>query len=51
MRHTKRARIYRKNSPLLMVQSLPDHTNIDSTVRDLGVKLEDALAIAAALEI
>lgn len=51
MRRTKVAQIYRKTGNLRAVQLLLGHTKMDSTVRYLGVELEDALAIAAAVEI
>lgn len=51
MRRTKVAQIYRKTGSLRAVQLLLCHTKIDSTVRYLGVELEDALAISEAVEI
>ncbi|WP_282610965.1 tyrosine-type recombinase/integrase [Pelagibius sp. Alg239-R121] len=51
MRRTKVAQIYRKTENLRAVQLLLGHTKMDSTVRYLGVELEDALAIADAVEI
>lgn len=51
MRRTKVAQIYRKTGNLRAVQLLLGHTKMDSTVRYLGVELEDALAIAEAIEI
>ena len=51
MRRTKVAKIYRKTGNLRAVQLLLGHTKMDSTVRYLGVELEDALAIAEAVEI
>ena len=46
LRRTKVAEIYRKTGNLRAVQLLLGHTKIDSTVRYLGVELEDALTIA-----
>ncbi len=46
MRRTKAAEIYRKTGNLCAVQLLLGHTNVDSTVRYLGVEREDALSIA-----
>ena len=51
MRRTKVAQIYRKTGNLRAVQLLLGHTKLDSTVRYLGVELEDALTIAEAVEI
>ncbi len=51
MRRTKVAQIYRKTGNLRAVQLRLGHTNMDSTVRCLGVELEDALTIAEAFEI
>lgn len=46
MRRTKAALIYRKTGNLRAVRLILGHTRMDSTVRYLGVELEDALAIA-----
>lgn len=51
MRRTKVAQIYRKTGNLCAVQLLLGHTKMDSTVRYLGVELEDALEIAESVEI
>ena len=51
MRRTRVAQIYRKTGNLRAVQLLLGHTKMDSTVRYLGVELEDALAISEAVEI
>ena len=50
MRRTKVAQIYRKTGNLRAVQLLLGHAKMDSTVRYLGVELEDALAISDAVE-
>lgn len=50
-RRTKVAQVYRKSGNLRAVQILLGHTKINSTLRYLGVELEDALAIAEAVEI
>jgi site-specific recombinase XerC len=50
-RRTKVAQIYRKTGNLHAVQLLLGHTKMDSTVRYLGVELEDALAIAEAVKL
>jgi site-specific recombinase XerC len=51
MRRTKVTQIYKKTGNLRAVQLRFGHTKMDSTVRYLGVELEDALAIAKAIEI
>ncbi|MFY0692730.1 MAG: tyrosine-type recombinase/integrase [Paracoccaceae bacterium] len=51
MRRTKAALIYRKTGNLRAVQLLLGHTKMDSTVRYLGVEIEDALDIAESVEI
>ncbi|SLN11362.1 site-specific tyrosine recombinase XerC [Roseovarius litorisediminis] len=51
IRRTKVTQIYEKAGNLRAVQLLLGHTKKDSTVRYLGVELEDALAIAHANEI
>ncbi len=51
MRRTKVAQIYRKTGNLRAVQLLLGHTKMDSTVRYLGVDMEDALSIAESVEI
>jgi len=48
---TKVTQIYKKSGNLRAVQLLLGHTKMCSTVRYLGVELEDALAIAEAIEI
>ena len=51
MRRTKAAEIYRKTGNLRAVQLLLGHTKVESTVRYLGVELEDALSIAEKIDI
>lgn len=51
MRRTKVAHIYKKTGILRAVHFLTGHTKVDSTVRYLGVELEDALAISESVEI
>ena len=51
MRRTKAAEIYRKTGNLRAVQLLLGHTKVDSTVRYLGVELEDALSISERIDI
>jgi site-specific recombinase XerC len=46
MRRTKATLIYRRTGNLRAVQLLLGHSKIESTVRYLGVEVDDALAIA-----
>ncbi|MHA1166112.1 MAG: tyrosine-type recombinase/integrase [Alphaproteobacteria bacterium] len=51
LRRTKATLIYRKTGNLRAVQILLGHTKIESTVRYLGVEVDDALAIAEQIEV
>lgn len=51
LRRTKVALIYRQTGNLRAVQILLGHTKLDSTVRYLGVDIEDALALAEATDL
>ena len=51
LRRTKAALIYRKTGNLRAVQLLLGHSKVDSTVRYLGIDLEDALGIAESIEL
>ncbi|MFG6604911.1 MULTISPECIES: tyrosine-type recombinase/integrase [unclassified Sulfitobacter] len=51
LRRTKAAEIYRKTGNLRAVQLLLGHSKVDSTVRYLGVELEDALSIAEKIDL
>jgi len=51
LRRTKAALIYRKTGNLRAVQLLLGHSKVDSTVRYLGVELEDALSIAETIDL
>ena len=51
LRRTKTAEIYRKTGNLRAVQRLLGHTKVDSTVRYLGVEVEDALSIAENIDL
>ena len=50
-RRTKATLIYRKTGNIRAVQLLLGHTKLDSTVRYLGVEVEDALAIAESIDV
>jgi len=51
LRRTKATLIYRRTGNLRAVQLLLGHTKIESTVRYLGVEVDDALAIAEQVEV
>ena len=51
LRRTKATVIYRKTGNLRAVQLLLGHTKIDSTVKYLGVEVEDALALSESIEV
>jgi integrase len=51
LRRTKASIIYKQTGNLRAVQILLGHTKIESTVRYLGVDVEDALALAESTEI
>jgi len=51
MRRTKATLIYRRTKNLRAVQLLLGHTKLESTVRYLGIELEDALEIAEQTEV
>ncbi|MCZ8336487.1 MAG: tyrosine-type recombinase/integrase [Rhodobacteraceae bacterium] len=51
MRRTKVAQIHKKTGNLRAVQLLLGHTKMDSTVRYLGVDLEDALTLSEGIEL
>lgn len=51
LRQTKATLIYRKTGNIRAVQLLLGHTKLDSTVRYLGVEVEDALAIAEGIDV
>jgi integrase len=50
LRRTKATAIYRKTKNLREVQLLLGHSKIDSTVRYLGIELEDALKTSSQIE-
>ena len=51
MRRTKAAQIYKKTGNLRAVQLLLGHTKLESTVRYLGIEVEDALSISEQVEV
>lgn len=51
MRRTKATLIYRKTKNLRAVQLLLGHTKLESTVRYLGIEVDDALEIAEQVEV
>ena len=51
LRRTKATLIYRKTGNLRAVQLLLGHTKIESTVRYLGIEIDDALAIAEQVDV
>lgn len=51
LRRTKATLIYRRTGNLRAVQLLLGHTKVESTVRYLGVEVEDALDIAEQIDI
>lgn len=51
MRRTKLARIYRKTGNLPAVQLLLGHNKMDSTVRDPGVDIEDAMSLSEGIDL
>jgi integrase len=51
MRRTKAALIYRKTGNLRAVQILLGHTKLESTVRYLGIEVDDALNMAERIEL
>lgn len=51
LRRTRASFIYKATGNLRAVQILLGHTKIESTVRYLGVDIEDALTLAEGIEI
>lgn len=51
MRRTKASLVYRRTKNLRAVQLLLGHTKLESTVRYLGIEVEDALELAEQTEI
>lgn len=51
MRRTKASMIYKKTKNLRAVQILLGHNKLESTVRYLGIEVDDALDIAEQLDV
>jgi site-specific recombinase XerC len=51
MRRTKAAQIYRKTGNIRAVQLLLGHTKLESTVRYLGIEVDDALNMAEQIDL
>jgi integrase len=51
LRRTKVAQLYRKTGNLRAVQLLLGHAKIETTVRYLGVEMDDALRLAERIEL
>lgn len=51
MRRTKASLIYRRTKNIRAVQILLGHTNLESTVRYLGIEVDDALEMAEQTEV
>jgi hypothetical protein len=51
MRRTKASEIYKKTGNIRAIQLALGHTKLESTVRYLGIEVDDALAISEQLEL
>ena len=51
LRRTKATLIYKKTGNLRAVQLLLGHTKIESTIRYLGIEVDDALAVAEQIDV
>jgi integrase len=51
LRRTKATLIYRRTENLRAVQLMLGHTKIESTVRYLGIEVDDALAMAEQIDV
>jgi site-specific recombinase XerC len=51
LRRTKAALIYRKTGNLRAVQLLLGHSKIESTVKYLGIEVDDAIELAERVDI
>jgi site-specific recombinase XerC len=51
MRRSKASLIYKATGNLRAIQILLGHSNIENTIRELGVDIDDAIALAERTEI
>ena len=51
MRRTKASLIYKKTGNIRAVQLFLGHTKLESTMRYLGIEVDDALAISGQVEL
>jgi len=51
MRRTKASLIYKKTKNLRAVQILLGHTKLESTVRYLGIEVDDAIELSETIDI
>src|SRR3954465_2811436 len=51
MRRTKAAQLFKKKGNLRAVQLLLGHTKLESTVRYLGIEVDDALSVSDQVEL
>ena len=51
LRRTKATLIYKMTGNLRAVQLLLGHTKVESTVRYLGIEVDDALAVAEQIDV
>ena len=51
LRRTKPSLIYRKTKNLRVVQLLLGHTKLESTIRYLGIEVDDALEVSEQIEV
>jgi integrase len=51
MRRTKATLLYRRTKNLRAVQLLLGHSKLDSTVRYLGIEIDDALELSEQLDV
>jgi integrase len=51
LRRTKATLIYRRTGNIRAIQLLLGHTKIESTVRYVGIEVDDALAIAEQIDV